>query len=384
MKKLTAVAMSFIMAASLVGCGSGGSSSGSSATEAEKTTAAAETAEAAGETEAAETPDEGGTSAEDVTGKVVIYTSMYEDIIAMVDEKLEEVFPNADIEFFYGGTGTLQSKVAAEIDAAGDSGKLGCDMLMVAEPAYSLELKEMGLLHAYDYAEKDKLLFDYDEEGYWYPVRVCNMVLAYNPEMYSKEELPTNFKDFATDENLKGYVSMGNPLTSGTSYAAIVALQDAYGDEYFAQLGSQETAVESGSVALTKLETGECKEIMILEESVLKKREEEGSLLEVIYPDDGTITIPSTIMTIDEAKSANENIAACEAITDWFLSPEGQEYIVAGWMHSVRSDFDQAPYDALPTAEILKNTMPVDWERCFREREEIRTLFQENVTVPEG
>ncbi len=384
MKKLTAVAMSFIMAASLVACGGGGSSSGSSATEAEKTTAAAETAEAAGETEAAETPDEGGASAEDVTGKVVIYTSMYEDIIAMVDEKLEEVFPNADIEFFYGGTGTLQSKVAAEIDAAGDSGKLGCDMLMVAEPAYSLELKEMGLLHAYDYAEKDKLLFDYDEEGYWYPVRVCNMVLAYNPEMYSKEELPTNFKDFATDENLKGYVSMGNPLTSGTSYAAIVALQDAYGDEYFAQLGSQETAVESGSVALTKLETGECKEIMILEESVLKKREEEGSLLEVIYPDDGTIAIPSTIMTIDEAKSANENIAACEAITDWFLSPEGQEYIVAGWMHSVRSDFDQAPYDALPTAEILKNTMPVDWERCFREREEIRTLFQENVTVPEG
>jgi iron(III) transport system substrate-binding protein len=160
-------------------------------------------------------------------------------------------------------------------------------------------------------------------------------------------------------------------------------LLDEYGEDYFAQLGSQEVAVESGSVALTKLETGECKEIMVLEESVLKKREEEGSALEVIYPTDGTIAIPSTIMIVDEEHSANNNIAACEAVEDWFLSSEGQQYIVAGWMHSVRSDYPDAPYDAIPTSEILANVLPVDWEKCFREREEIRTLFQENVTIPQ-
>ncbi len=325
-----------------------------------------------------EAPSGGAGKDGELGGKVVIYTSMYEDIIEMIDKQLEEVFPTVDIEFFYGGTGTLQSKVAAEIDA----GQLGCDMLMVAEPAYSLELKEMGLLHAYDYPEKDKLMFDYDPDGCWYPVRICNMVLAYNPEICSKDQIPTSFRDFAADSSLKGYCSMGNPLTSGTSYAAIVALQDAYGDGYFTQLGNQNIAVESGSVALTKLETGECKEIMVLEESVLKKREEEGSKLEVIYPDDGTIVIPSTIMTIAEAKSPNKNTAACEAIEQWFLSPEGQKYIVAGWMHSVRTDYPDAPFDALPTAQINARTLPVNWERCFREREAIRTLFQEHVTIP--
>ncbi len=315
----------------------------------------------------------------EMTGKVVIYTSMYEDIIEDMDKKLSEVFPKMDIEFFQGGTGTLQSKVAAEID----SGRLSCDILMVAEPSYALELKEANLLHPYKYSEADSLLFDYDPEGYWYPVRVLNMVLAYNPDKYSKDQLPNSFEDFVKDESVKGFISMGNPLTSGTSYAAVVGLLDKYGEDFLKQLGAQGTAIESGSVALTKLETGECKEIMILEESILKKREEEGSSLEVIYPTDGTISTPSPIMIIKDEYSANQNAKACEAVEEWFLSLEGQKYIVSGWMHSVRNDYPAAPYDAIPTSEVLANTISIDWEKAYKEREEIRTVFQENVTIPQ-
>ena len=69
--------------------------------------------------------------------KVTIYTSMYEDIIEAMTQVLHEKFPDYDVEFFYGGTGTLQAKIAAERDTK----KLGCDMLMVADPSYALELK---------------------------------------------------------------------------------------------------------------------------------------------------------------------------------------------------------------------------------------------------
>jgi iron(III) transport system substrate-binding protein len=120
---------------------------------------------------------------------------------------------------------------------------------------------------------------------------------------------------------------------------------------------------------------------MILEESILKVREEDGSKLAVIYPTDGTIIIPSTIMTVAEGWSAHKNTAAAEKITDWFLSKEGQDNIVAGWMHSVRTDYPKPPYDAIPTAQIQANNMPVNWENCFRQREEIRTRFQEAVTT---
>lgn len=317
---------------------------------------------------------------EEVTGKVVIYTSMYQDIIEALQVTLDKVFPNCDIEFFQSGTGTIQSKVTAEIE----SGKLGCDILMVAEPSYALELKEMGILHAYKSPEAANLAFDYDPDGYWYPVRISNMVLAYNPDKFSKDEVAQSLKDFAYDESLKGMISMSNPLTSGTALASAVALSSNYGYEYFDALAKQEVMIESGSVALTKLETGECKEVMILEESVLKKREEEQSKIECIYPTDGTIVCPSPIMTIKDDMSANANSAACEVITDWFLSQVGQSAIVKGWMHSVRSDYPEPPYDAISTKEITANEMPIDWEFCYKNRSEVRTAFEERVKMPEG
>ena len=338
-----------------------------------------------GGNEPAPAPSGGGGSAPteptpaEVSGKVLIYTSMYEDIIEALKPELKKAFPKCDIEFFYGGTGTLQTKVAAEIE----TGKLSCDMLMVAEPAYSLELKEGGWLEPYVTPAAANLAFEYDKEGFWYPVRICNMVLAYNPELKNKDEIPNSFYDFAYNEAVKGKISMSNPLTSGTAMASVTALKDKYGYEYFEALGKQNVMVESGGVACTKLETGECDVIMILEESILKKREEDDSQLEVIYPTDGTIVIPSTIMTIADGKNANNNIAACQAITDWFLSNEGQKNIVAGWMHSVVSGYPEPPYDAIATSEILKNTLPVNWENCFQQRDEIRTKFQENVTIPE-
>ena len=314
---------------------------------------------------------------EDVSGKVVIYTSMYQFVIDMMSEALKEEFPNLEVEFFYGGTGALQTKLAGEME----TGTLECDMMLVAEPAYSLELKEGGWLHPYVIENAaDILRFPYDEEGYWYPVRVCNMVLAYNPELNSAESLPSSFKEFAEDPSLKGQISMGNPLTSGTTMAAVAALSDKYGYEYFTALGNNDVMIESGSTALAKLQTGECKVIMILEESVLKIRKEEGSKIACIYPTDGNILIPSTVMTVAEDRSANMNIEACEAITDWLLSEAGQKFVLEGYMHAVTKGMTEVPYDSIDTDGLIATDMGVDWVRCYSQREEIRTEFQERVT----
>ena len=322
-----------------------------------------------------------GTSAlavnEDVSGKLMIYTSMYQFVIDMMDEALAKEFPNLDVEFFYAGTGSLQTKITGEME----TGTLGCDMMLVAEPAYSLELKEGGWLEPIEVENPEANRFEYDPEGYWYSVRVCAMVLAYNPELYSPEELPKTFYDFAFDPSLKGQISMGNPLTSGTTMAAAAALSEKYGYEYFSALGANDVMIESGSTALAKLQTGECKVIMILEESVLKIRKEEGSKLAVIYPEDGTILVPSTVMTVAEDRSANMNIEAATAVTEWLLSDEGQAYILEGYMHTVSPTLGQIPYDSVDTQQLIDNQMSVDWERCYKQREEIRTEFQERVTI---
>ena len=310
------------------------------------------------------------------SGKIVIYTSMYEHVIAAVSKALEKEFPNCDINFVYGGTGQIQARVASEYAA----GRLGCDMLMVAEPTYSMELQYMGILHSYVTPEEPYLAYEHCKDFFWYPVRVSNMVLAYNPEKNAKSAVPNSFYDFANNAGARGAISMSNPLTSGTTMAAVAALKDKYGYEYFEALGRQNVAIESGAVALEKLESGQYKAIMILEESVLKERQENGSKVEVIYPEDGVINIPSTIMSIDEKFSANKNIRAAEAITDWFLSEQGQSVIVDGWMHSVRKDFAKKPFDSISEGDIRLNSIPMLWINHFRERDEVQSRFEELIT----
>ena len=134
-------------------------------------------------------------------------------------------------------------------------------------------------------------------------------------------------------------------------------------------------------MALAKLDTGECKAVMILGETVLQKRKDEGSKLAVIYPDDGVILIPSTVMTVAEDRSANMNIPACHAITDWLLSEEGQQFVVAGYMHSVFKGSKAVPFDSVDTDELIKKDIGVDWVRTYKQRDEIQNAFQQSVTI---
>ena len=333
---------------------------------------------------------------EDVTGTVGIYSSMYQFVIDMMDEALKAEFPNLTPAFdgsffFYGGTSSLITKVDGEME----TGTLGCDMLMVAEPAFSLELMEAGYLEAIEIEDVDNLLrFDYDEDGYWYPIRVCNMVLAYNPEMVDAwaakgVTIPKTFKDFAYDTSLKGYIYMGNPLTSGTTFAAVASLtqEDHYGFEYMDGLKANDVMIESGSTAITKLQTGECAAIMILEESILKVMKEADDAgtpitnLAVIYPEDGVILIPSNVMTVAEEHSANVNIDACAAIEQWLLSEEAQKIVLQGYMHSVFAGMTEVPYNSVDTEGLIEKDLGVDWVNAYTNRDTINTAWTERVTT---
>ena len=333
---------------------------------------------------------------EDVEGEIVIYSSMYQFVLDMLDEALQEEFPNLvpgneGSFFFYGGTSSLITKIYGEME----TGTLDCDMMLVAEPAFSLELKEAGYLEPVEIESPGELLrFPYDAEGYWYPVRVCNMVLAYNPEMADDwaakgVTIPQTFEAFANDPALKGYISMGNPMSSGTTFAAVASLtqDNHYGEDYLKGLAANNVMIESGSTAITKLQTGECAAIMILEESILKAlkdAEDAGTPLTnlaCIYPEDGVVLIPSTVMTVAEEHSKNVNTEACEAVEQWLLSEAAQKLILEGFMHSVFKGMEEIPYGSIDTEQLIEKDLGVDWENAYHNREAINTAWTEIVTT---
>lgn len=309
--------------------------------------------------------------------KVVIYTSMYEDVADNMTKILNDKFPEYNIQLLSAGTGVIQAKVAAETT----TGKLGCDMLILAEPSYAMELKEKNMLQPIKIKNADKLLFDYDKDGYWYPVRALNMVLAYNPEKKKLNQVPNSFEEFSKAEDIKGKLSMPNPLISGSVMATVEGLLSKYGEKFFEDLGKLEIPVESGEVAVTKLETGEADVIMTLEQTILKKRKEENSKLEIIYPKDGIVCIPSPIMTVAEQRSANNSIDACSKITEWFLSEEGQGCISKMYMHPVLKDVKDIPSGAKPITDILNKSIKINWGKIYKEKDKIINMFQKHIAV---
>lgn len=300
-------------------------------------------------------------------GTVMIYTSIYPDIIELIKPALKKQFPDLEVQWFQAGTEKVMAKVAGEIEAK----KIQADLLMVADPSYYLTLKEQNLLLKYDSPNRKDVKINKDSEGYWTGVRISNMIIAYNPEKL--KEPPKTFKEL-TDPKWKGKIAMPSPLLSGTAYVTAGELSAKYGWKYFEALKANGLVVEEGNSAIqNKLLRGEYQAVVILEENILKMAAK-GEPVKVVYPEDGTIVIPSPIAIFNTSK----NQEAAKAVLDWFLSKEGQEVIVKGWMHSVRDDV--APPKGAPALKsFIDKAIKPDWARLSKETEKIKETFRATV-----
>ena len=242
---------------------------------------------------------------------------------------------------------------------------------MVADPSYYLTLKDKNLLMKYDAPNRKDVTAAKDTEGYWTGVRISNMIIAYNTNKVKPEDAPKTFKEL-TDPKWKDKVAIPSPLLSGSAYVAVGVLADKYGWDYFSKLKANGGKVEPGNSAIqNKLVTGEYQAVMILEENILKIMAK-GEPVKVVYPEDGTIVIPSPIAIF----TSTQNPEAAKALTNWWLSKEGQEAIVKGWMHSVRDDVN--PPKGAPALKTFMNKgdLKAKWDKLAKEMEKIKGEYQ--------
>ena len=304
-------------------------------------------------------------------GELMVYTSIYPDIIDnMCKPNVAKAFPEMKVNWFQGGTEKFVTKITGEIKAK----KIGADVLMVADPSYYLKLEDQKLLLPYKSKEEKNLINDKAADGAWYAVRVCNMIIAYNADKLKAEDAPKNWTDLA-DPKWKGKIAMPNPMLSGTAYVAVGALADKYGWEYFDKLKANGLRVEEGNSAIqNKLLTGEYAAAMILEENILKLANTKKEPLKVIYPKDGVVQVPSPIAIFNTTK----NPEGAKALVDWWLSKEGQQAVVKGWMHSVRGDVKE-PIGSVPTKGLTDGKIKVDWRKLADNNAKIKEEFRKRV-----
>ena len=286
-----------------------------------------------------------------VSGNVMVYTSMYPDIVnSMCKPKVQKAFPDLKVSWFQGGTEKIKTKIAGEVKA----NKISDDVLMVADPSYYIYLKDKGLLLNYKSPETKHHIMEVDKDGAWAAVRVCNMIIAYNKDKLKPEDVPKSWKDLT------------NPG----------ALADKFGWDYFDALKANGLRVEEGNSAIqNKLLTGEYMAAIILEENILKLQQTKKEPLEVVYPEEGCILISSPIGIFKSTK----NPEGAKALTDWWLSKEGQAAVTAGWMYSVRDDVEKPKGAKYSLKDLLKKALKVDWEKLTKNESQIKEEFRSRV-----
>jgi iron(III) transport system substrate-binding protein len=311
--------------------------------------------------------------AEPAKGKVMIYTSIYLHIIEQLKPTLKQKFPNIDVQWFYGGSEKVITKLVAEFE----QGNTMADLIMIADPAYYNALKRDGKLLQYRSPNHKYLFPDWvDKDGYYSGVRMNIMGIAYNKKLVAVKDLPKTWWDLANPK-WRGKVGMPNPLLSGTAFVSTAGLARSpkHGWSFFEALRKNNVTCEPGNGAVeTKLLSGQLAVGMLLEENVLKAASE-GKPLGFIYPSDGPVVIPAPIGIMRTTK----NQAAAKVIYDFFLSKEGQQAIINGWMPSVRPDMPAPKNAALMIKDVRKFALPMDWEAISREPEKVKEKFDQVV-----
>jgi iron(III) transport system substrate-binding protein len=312
-------------------------------------------------------------AAEPAKGKVMIYTSIYLHIIEQLKPVLKEKFPGLEVEWFYGGSEKVITKLVAEFE----QGKTMADLIMIADPAYYNTLKRENRLLPYESANKKFVNPPWvDKDNYYSGVRVNVMGIAYNKNAVPAKDLPKTWWDMAVPK-WKGKIGMPNPLLSGTSFVTVAGLvrSPKHGWPLFEAYRKSDISCEPGNGAVeTKLLSGQMAMGMLLEENVLRAINE-GKPLGFVYPADGTLVNPAPIAIMKTTKNPD----GAKAVYDFFLTKDGQQAILNGWMPSVRPDMPPPKHAALKITEVMKIALPMDWEAISREPEKVKEKFDQVV-----
>lgn len=283
---------------------------------------------------------------------LLIYTSTPLEIMTKFEQMFEAAYPDIDLQVFRSGTGNIAAKIAAEREA----GKIQADLIWVAEYTYLEELKAQNLLYKYESPESKNIpALLVDRDGYYYGARIFALVIAYNTNLVS--DPPRKWTDLL-DPKWKGQIIIANPTYSGSNAIAAAVLGLNYGLEFFRGLAANKaTVVQGNSQVVTEVAAG-AYPIGVTLDNMVRDLKAQGSPVDLVYPDDGPIFLPSPIGIF----ATSEHIEAAKKFVDYVLSAEGQRVLVeVGHYIPARTDVP-GPAGAPTLEELVAKAMPADIE----------------------
>ena len=254
-------------------------------------------------------------------GKVAFYTAMDLEFAQRLGNAFESKYgiqtrvERSGAERIFQRIGQEQSsKIAA------------CDVVNTSDQAHCIIWVRNGWLQPYLPEEVakhyDKLYCD--PNGFDVVTRVLVSPIAYNTNLVKKEEAPKSFTDLL-DPKWAGKMVKAHPAYSGTIMNSTFQTARDLGWDYFEKLAKQRVMqVQSATDTPKKIQLGE-RAVMVDGAGYLVIRyKEDGSPVEIVYPEEGTPVATSPSAIFKNAPNPN----AARLFQNWMHSREAQQFLV--------------------------------------------------------
>lgn len=297
--------------------------------------------------------------------KIIIYTSMKENLIGGIVNGFKKANPGVEVDYQSAGAGKLMAKIAAERQ----SGKILADVIWTSEVPDFYKMKQEGILENYKTPLLKELINPFEDyDGSFTAARLGTLGVAVNTD---KIKTPLKSWDDLLTAEYKGAFGIANPALSGTSYMSVALLEKQFGWDYFKKLNDNGTRIGKGSgQVVDDTASGELKACLAVD-YITNNKIKKGAHMEMFYPPE-LLVVPSPVAIFKGGK----NIDLSKKFVDYLLSKEAQTMVANEGTLPVRNDVAIDPKFKLPTPEeALKRSIKVVYTEILPKKEETVKTF---------
>ena len=296
-----------------------------------------------------------------VGGSLALYTSLAAPDADAVVKEFGVAYPNIKLDVFRSGSTEVVAKILAESKA----GAVRADLIWIADASAYYAMMQTGVkfMKYNSPGAKGIPAGLMDPDGNWVAAAALGVVLIYNTNLV--KDKPTSWNDLAKYGNK---AAMPNPFYSGAAVLVVGGLAKELGWDYFRTLKNAGVGVlQSNPNVISAVAAGEY-QIGMAAHDVTVTTIRKGAPLAIAYPKEGNFLVAYALAIAGDTKNPD----AAKSFVDYFLSDNGQKFVVSRGLLPARSGIEGPP-EILPMAQM--NVFPLDYNWIAGHRDEIMSNF---------
>jgi iron(III) transport system substrate-binding protein len=279
-------------------------------------------------------------------GAVSWYTGYYaQEVVDAVGKAFTEKYPGVKVEAVRNASQVVWQKLQQEQQA----GLKVADVLSSTDPSHFLQLKDEKKLVAYRPSGIDALLpsiRSVDADNLYMIGSIGIVLPSYNTKKVTADQAPKRWKDFL-DPKWDKQISIGHPAASGFVGQWVMSMETEFGWTYMEQLNALHPKIgRSINDTVTDLVSGE-RQIAAGPLGQMLANKSRGNPVDVLFPEDGAIIIPSPSGVLKDAPHPN----AAKLFVEFMTTKEYSDVLAKFSEVPIRSD---VPFAGIPPLDTLK------------------------------